>query len=145
MKGKNKICSGKVYGTLCTGIHNLPTRKKQRKTCVAQANSKVTFHNVTSLWVVYDLSTIYFKLMTFRFQWEDLHKIIDLFLKSHFSWQKLLFLIYAKLFPCAISNSEHRHPFSYFFSGEGAAVHRLVKLGLGLGWIPSWKQALITA
>ena len=49
IKGKNKICSGKVYGTLCTGIHNLPTRKKRRKTGVAQANSKVTFHTVMSL------------------------------------------------------------------------------------------------
>ena len=64
---------------------------------------------------------------------------------GNFGRQKLLFLTYAKLFPYTISNNEHRHPFSYFFSGEGAAVHRLVKLGLGLGWIPSWKQALITA
>ena len=80
IKGKNKICSGKVYGTLYTRIYNLPTRKKRRKTGVAQANSKVTFHTVTSLWVVYDLSTIYFKLITCRFQWEGLHKIMDLFL-----------------------------------------------------------------
>ena len=47
-----------------------------------------------------------------------------------------MFLIYAKLFLYTISNSEHRHPFSYFLSGEGVAVHRLVECEFHLGSRP---------
>ena len=32
--------------------------------------------------VAYDLSTLYFKLMTFRILWEGLHKIMDLSLQK---------------------------------------------------------------
>ena len=56
-------------------------RKALRKTSVTQTNSKGMFHTITSLWVVSDLSALYFKLMTFRIQWEGLHKIMDLFLQ----------------------------------------------------------------
>ena len=44
IKGKNKIFLAKVYGTL-----NVGAIKKRRKTCVAQANAKVTFHTITTL------------------------------------------------------------------------------------------------
>ena len=56
-------------------------RKEGKPQSVAQANAKVTFHTITSLRVASDLSTFYFKLMTFRIQWEGLQKIMDLFLQ----------------------------------------------------------------
>ena len=68
IKGKNKTCSGKVYGTPFTMMQNLRARKKRRKTFVAQANTGVTFQSIMSSWVTSDLSTLYFKLMTFRIQ-----------------------------------------------------------------------------
>ena len=81
IKGENKTCSGKVYGTPCTMMQNLCARKKRRNTFVAQANAEVTFQTITSSWVVSDLSTLYFKLMTFRIQSEGLHKNMGRFLQ----------------------------------------------------------------
>ena len=81
-QGKNEICSVKIYGAPCTVMHDLRARKKRRKTSVARANAKVTFHTITSLWVASDLSTLYFKLINFLTQWEGLHKIRNLFLQG---------------------------------------------------------------
>ena len=39
----------------------MKARKKRRKTSVVQTNSKVTLHIVTSLRVMFGLSTLYFK------------------------------------------------------------------------------------
>ena len=44
---RNKICSVNVYGTPCTGMHDLCARKKRRKASVAQANTKVRFHTIS--------------------------------------------------------------------------------------------------
>ena len=74
-QGKNKICLVKVYGAPCTVMHDLRARKKR-------ANAKVTFRTITSLRVAFDLSTLYFKLINFRIQWEGLHKIRDLLVRT---------------------------------------------------------------
>ena len=42
-------------------------------------NAKVMFHTIIYSLVMSDLSTLYFKLMTFRIQWEGLHNNMDLF------------------------------------------------------------------
>ena len=80
-------CNWKNQMQKYTTIHNLRGRKKRRKTYVDQGNAKVTFHNITTR--TYDSrvtcrhfpTTLYFKLMTFRIEWEGLHKIMDLFLQ----------------------------------------------------------------
>ena len=64
-KAKKNICSVKFYGTPYPTMQNLLTKRKRTKTSVAQANAKVTFHAIMSLWVTSNLSTLYFKLMTF--------------------------------------------------------------------------------
>ena len=61
-------------------IYALERKRRRRKTSIAQANAKVTFHTITNLWVASDLSTLYSKLMTFRIHREGLHTIMDLFL-----------------------------------------------------------------
>ena len=64
-------------------MHNLGAGKKSSKeNLCTQANAKVMFHTITSLGVASDLSTLYFKLMTFCIQCEDLHRIRDLFLQE---------------------------------------------------------------
>ena len=94
---------GRIKCRKYTTIHNLRGRKKRRKTYVDQGNAKVTFHNITTR--TYDTrvtcrhfpTTLYFKLMTFRIEWEGLHKIMDLFLQflqscpilsTRYKWKK---------------------------------------------------------
>ena len=65
-------------------LHNLGVKKKKGKNrCCFEAHSKaVTFHTITSLWVVFSLSTLYFKLNFLcesfdRFLFLDAHSSFD--------------------------------------------------------------------
>ena len=65
-------------------LHNLGVKKKKGKhRCCFEAHSKaVTFHTITSLWVVFSLSTLYFKLNFLcesfdRFLFLDAHANFD--------------------------------------------------------------------
>ena len=65
-------------------LHNLGVKKKKGKNrCCFEAHSKaVTFHTITSLWVVFSLSTLYFKLNFLcesfdRFLFLDAHANFD--------------------------------------------------------------------
>ena len=80
-KGKNKICSVKVYGTPLTTMHNLRARKKRKPLLLKQM---LRSHFTLSL--AYDVQlyesrltsqhSLYFKLIrTFCIQWEGLQKI----------------------------------------------------------------------
>ena len=67
IKGKYTACSVKVYGTPCSRKHYMLERKEGKFLLLKQNNNaKVTFHTIMSSWVMSDLSTPYFKLMTFR-------------------------------------------------------------------------------
>ena len=65
-------------------LHNLGVKKKKGKNrCCFEAHTKaVTFHTITSLWVVFSLSTLYFKLNFLcesfdRFLFLDAHANFD--------------------------------------------------------------------
>ena len=96
-------------------MHNLRARKKR-------ATSKVTFRTITSLWVAFDLSTLYFKLINFRIQWEGLHETwaTEILVGGNY------FFNLCKIIPLATGN--HRHPFSvfFFFSEEGRGCTRAI-------------------
>ena len=61
-------------------LHNLGVKKKKKENrCCFEAHSKaVTFHTITSLWNVFSLSTLYFKL---NFLCESFDRF--LFLNAH--------------------------------------------------------------